>query len=224
MVVDLVAAVPDAAVVVATGETPMGLYRELARRRTTGDLDASSLRVFQLDEYAGIAVDDARSLFGWTLRSFVEPLGVDPRRVVSLPRDGEVSSACAAYDRTVEDAGGYDLAILGLGTNGHIGFNEPPAEPDAPTREVALSPESIRSNARYWGSAEDVPARAVTAGMAQLLAARRTILLASGEHKRRALHEALEVPPTPEIPASFLQWSAEAIVLADRAAWGAPTT
>lgn len=218
IVADVISARPTARVVVATGETPMGLYRELARRNEAGRFDASGITVFQLDEYLGVGPEDRRSLFGWTVRSFVAPLRIPLENVVRLPADGG-AAACAAYDRGVEEAGGYDLAILGIGANGHIGFNEPPSDASAPTREVVLSPESIRSNARYWGGQAHVPRRAITAGMAALLRARKTLLVASGLRKRAIVRRALLGPVTPEVPASYLQDVDDVMVIVDREAW-----
>jgi glucosamine-6-phosphate deaminase len=222
---DLVAAAieatPAAMVVVATGRTPMGLYRELASRRRSGLCDTTRVTVFQLDEYLGLSPGDRRSLFGWMRRSFLEPLAILGDRVVRLPVDGEVGRACAAFDRTLEARGGLDLAILGLGPNGHLGFNEPPSSRDAPTRDVDLAPATIRANAGYWGDIADVPTRAVTMGMAQLLSARTIVLVVSGEEKRSILHRTLEGPVGAAVPASFLrEVGSNVTVIADRGAWG----
>lgn len=212
---------PDARVVVATGATPMGIYRELARRSAAGSLRAAAATAFQLDEYLGIARDDRRSLLGWALRSFVVPLGIPPKRVVPLPADGD-PAACAAYDDQVERAGGYDLAILGIGPNGHVGFNEPPSDAACPTRVVELSAESVASNAAYWGGAAHVPRRAVTIGMAGLLRSRAVLLVASGPSKRAIVRRAVLGPVTPAVPASNLQTAADLRVIVDRAAWDGP--
>ena len=211
---------PAAAIVAATGDTPMGMYVELAQVRIRGLIDTSRLRVFQLDAYLGLAPDDPRALFGWTRRSFIEPLGIAAENVVRLAGDAvDPWEACRFYEAAVREIGGFDLSILGLGPNGHIGFNEPPSPPDAPTRVVDLTPESILSNARYWGGEDQVPRQALTCGMDLLLAARRTLLLVSGAHKYEILHRTVEGPQTPEVPASYLQSAPNVTVIADRAAW-----
>lgn len=211
----------SASLIVATGATPMGVYDRLAEERRKGTFAADRLTVFQLDEYCGIADDDPRSLYGWMCRSFVRPLGVSESNVVRLHCDGEDGvTVCREYDDEVLRRGGIDLAILGLGPNGHLGFNEPPSERSAPTRSVALTPASIRSNASYWGSPEDVPRRAVTAGMTVLLSARSILLLISGRHKTDIMRQVLSGPIGPDVPASFLREVAGAIVLADRDAAG----
>jgi glucosamine-6-phosphate deaminase len=222
---DLVEAIvadrPEATVLVATGDTPMGLYRELAARRQQGTLDTSRLRAIQLDEYLGLEPDDRRSLYGWMTRSFVEPLAIPPAQVIPLPgQPADAAAACRAFEAAVRGAGGIDLAILGLGPNGHLGFNEPPATADAPTRVVELTPESIESNARYWGGIDQVPLRALTAGMDLLLAARQILLVVSGAHKKAILERTLQGPITGDVPASYLRQAENVTVLADRAAAG----
>ncbi len=220
-VAELLAELPRANLLVATGNTPMGIYEALADRYRAGVLDTSGIRVFQLDEYLGLRPDDRRSLFGWTARSFVQPLGIPPARVHGiLDGSNDADAACRKYDQMIEDAGGIDLAILGLGPNGHLGFNEPPAGPDLPSRSVDLTRESIESNATYWGGPDAVPRRAVTVGMRTILAARCILLVVSGAHKREILRRTVEGPPTPDVPASFLQTAPNVTVLADREAWG----
>jgi glucosamine-6-phosphate deaminase len=220
MFVDVIAVRPTAAVVVATGRTPMSAYARLAVRASAG-LDMSALRVFQLDEYVGVGPDDERSLAGWMDRSFVQPLGIDPTTVVRLDgNDDDLDAVCADYERAVRAAGGFDLAVLGLGPNGHLGFNEPPSDPTSRTRAVDLSAASLESNASYWGPGR-VPRRAVTAGMDVLLGAKCVVLVVTGESKREVLHRTVRDTPTPSVPASFLQHHPDVRVIADRAAWGA---
>ncbi len=223
---DLVCAViannPAAVMVLATGNSPMGLYRDVAQRRQRGEIDTSRLRVFQLDAYLGLAPDDPRSLYGWLRRSVLDPWGVPETNVVRLRGDAvDPEAECRAYYESVVAVGGFNLSVLGLGPNGHLGFNEPPVEPDAPTRIVDLTPESVASNARYWGGRDRVPRRATTAGMTALLAARQTLLVVSGAHKQAILRRTVAGPVTPDVPASYLQQAANVTVIADRAAWPA---
>ena len=211
-----VAANHDAAVVVATGATPVGSYGELAVLRARGEFDPSGLTVFQLDEYLDLAADDERTLWGWMERIFVVPLGIASEKIIRLNCDTEDPSAtCAAYDAAVERLGGFGLAILGLGPNGHVAFNEPPIDDTAATREVVLSEESLVSNSSYWGGRDRVPLRAMTAGMQAILASKRIILLVSGKGKRDILHRVMNGPVTSEVPASYLQLHPNVLVIAD---------
>jgi glucosamine-6-phosphate deaminase len=220
LVATVIRATPSASVVVATGRTPEGMYEELVGRRRSNSFDPTGITAFQMDEYLGLRPNDRRSLFGWMDRTFLAPLEVTDDRVVRLPIDGD-RRACAAYDRAIEDRGGLDLAILGLGPNGHLAFNEPPSSRDSVTRAVDLSPATIEANARYWGTIADVPTRAVTIGMAQLLSARTILMLVSGRNKRSIVHRALEGEVEPAVPASFLQEAdADVTVIVDHAAWG----
>jgi len=214
---------PDGPVTIvpATGETPVGMYAELAARRARGDLDTSGVSVVQLDEYLGLERDDRRALFGWMGRTVLEPLAIDPGRVERLPTDGDLEEACAAFDRTLAARGGIDVAILGLGVNGHLGFNEPPSDAASVTRPVELTPATIAANARYWGTERDVPTRAVTLGMRPLLDARAIVLLVSGAGKREIVRRALEGPVREDVPASFVRQARGTVtVIVDRAAWG----
>jgi glucosamine-6-phosphate deaminase len=221
LVTDVMEANREAAVVMAMGRTPMGLYEELAERHRSGSFDPAGVTVFQLDEYLGLPSNDRRSLLGWLRRSFLDPLGIDGDRVVRLPVDGDLDGACAAFDRTLRARGGLDLAVLGLGPNGHVGFNEPPSDRDAATRDVVLTAPTVEANAGYWGGVGDVPTRAVTMGMSSLLSARRIVLVVSGEGKRSILRRTLEGPVDPTVPASFLrEVGSRVTVIADRAAWG----
>jgi len=202
---------PKLTVLVATGNTPMLTYAELERRVQRQELDCSSLTAVQLDEYLGLPESDPRSLYGWMNRSFLEPLGIS--KVIRFDPNLEPDPACTQFEAEVARAGGIDLAVLGLGPNGHLGFNEPPSNPQSVTRALELTPESLSSNAAYWGELP-VPTHALTAGMNLILAARRVLLLVSGAHKRDVLSRALEGPQTPSLPASYLR-DTDLTVLAD---------
>lgn len=214
----VVAARPEAVIVPATGETPLGAYAELAARRDAGAFDPSGLTIVQLDDYLGLDAGDRRSLYGWMRRALLAPLHIPDERVLRLPM-GADADGVVAFDRELARRG-IDLAILGIGENGHLGFNEPPASADSDTRIVDLTPATIAANARYWGTAADVPTRAITLGLRQILGARRIVMLASGAQKHDIVRRALEGPVGEDVPASFLREAdAEVTVIVDRAAW-----
>jgi glucosamine-6-phosphate deaminase len=219
LIQQLVAAKPDASIMVATGNTPIGTYRELAERYRSGGLDTSQLKIYQLDEYLGLAADGECSLYGWMQKVVSHPLEIAPNRVFRLRGDSQDHDAvCREFSAKIEAGGGLDMVILGLGPNGHLGFNEPPSPRDAPTRVVDLTPASMQSNAAYWGSIERVPSRGITAGMDIILAARQILLLVSGNAKHAILMRTLTELPSQELPASWLCDLPQAVIIADKAA------
>ena len=220
LVAKAIEAKPNAAIVVPTGNTPMGFYRELAVLHVQGACETTHLRVFQLDEYLGVLPSDERSFYGWIKRTFLDPMHIPEEHAVRLRGEAtDPREACREYDAAVQKVGGFDVAVLGLGRNGHLGFNEPPADPQSFTHVVELAEETRASNARYWDGRERIPGRAITCGMAHLLAARQVIVLVSGEQKRDILQRTLEGPVTPEVPASYLQTRSSVIIIADALAW-----
>ena len=216
IVCEVVRAVPNAVVTFATGESAKPIYRALAERVDRGEVDLSHVRVFELDGYLGIPLDDRRSLYAWLMRDVIVPLRIPEASVTRLRGEADdPDAACREYDRALDSAGGYDLAVLGLGPNGHVAFNEPPADPDSDAHVVDVTDESVESAVRYWGSREEVPRRAITTGLKRLIAAHRVLLVARGEAKRAALERALEGGADPMTPASFLNRSAHATFLTD---------
>src|SRR5215208_5131039 len=185
---------PDATFMAALGTSPLGIYRGLAALHGEGRLDTSRMTLVQLDEYLGVDPPDPRSLIGWLRRDVAAPLGIPDDRIIGLPGGAtDPAAACAAYDRRVAEAGGIDVAVLGLGPNGHLGFNEPPSDASSVTRALELSAESLASNSRYWPDAP-VPTMALTAGMDVILRARRTLLVVSGTSKAGILREVVDGP------------------------------
>jgi glucosamine-6-phosphate deaminase len=194
----------------------MPIYRELAERVKRREIDFSRVRVFELDGYVGIPLDDRRSLYAWLMRDVIVPLRIPERAITRLRGEaGDLEAACREYDRALDDAGGYDLAILGLGPNGHVAFNEPPADPESDAHVLDVTEESVESAVRYWGSRDEVPRRAITTGLKRLIAARQVLLVARGEPKRAALERALRSDADRDTPASFLNRSADATFLTD---------
>jgi len=207
---------PDALLVLPTGATPLGLFRALA----ASGADFGRARFATLDEYCGIAPDDRRRLLSWLRRALFDPLGVDADRVIAFRPDADPAAEARRVEDEIVRGGGIDLAVVGLGPNGHLGFNEPGSAFDSPARRVVLTPDSIRSNAAYWGSEADVPREGLTLGLGTLGAARRLAMVVSGEAKRGILARALEAPVGEAVPATLLRLHPDAVVLADRAAAG----
>jgi glucosamine-6-phosphate deaminase len=207
----------------AAGRTQVAVYDELARRVAAGRLDLSDALAFSLDEYCGLGARDPRSFRSWMREHFFDRVGWDASRTRIPVSSGDTQnhvSRCAAYEQAIRAAGGLDLQLLGLGRNGHIGFNEPGSERSSRTRCVRLAPETIDAAAGVFGGNIGVPRLALTMGVATILDARRVRLLAFGEHKREALERALHAPIGSDCPASFLREHSDVKIYADAAALG----
>ena len=214
----LVAEKPDAVLGLATGSTPLPLYRALQRRVAAG-LDLSRVRAFALDEYVGLERGHPQSYASVLLREAVEPLGLDGG-AVRVP-DGSlegIETAGARYEAAIEAAGGIDLQVLGIGTDGHIGFNEPGSSFASLTRVKTLTEQTRHDNARFFDSAGEVPMHCVTQGLGTILRARHLLLLAFGESKAAALANAVEGALSASVPASAIQLHPRVTVLVDEAA------
>ena len=216
---------PERPVGLATGRTMEPVYAALVRQLAQlPEAEQSRLRErwqsFNLDEYVGLPVDDPGS-FQRTMRErLVLPLGLDPERV-RLPdgQAGDPDTEASRYSEALEAAGGIGLQLLGLGLNGHVGFNEPPCDADVPCRCVALCETTRRANApAFGGDPEAVPQQAITLGLRDILAARSIVLVVTGASKAEILRRLLMEPPSPGLPASWLRRHPDVTVLADRAA------
>lgn len=196
---------PTAAITLPTGSTPTGLYRELIARAKQGSLDLSRMQLFCLDEYLGRAPEDEVSLTRMLIDEFIEPANLSEEQVHYIPSTADNPRAAAdAYENEIVEAGGLDLTVLGLGPNGHIAFNEPGSPPESRTRVVDLTAESREQNSAYYGGAE-IPAQAMTIGIGTILAARRILMIVSGESKAGMVRQMLEGPMTSDVPASWLR-------------------
>lgn len=213
-----IAAKPDAVIVLPTGRTPLGLFRQLIKRARTGEIDFGRVRFVTLDEYAGIAPDDRRRLLSWLERELLDPLNVTEDRIVAFDPVAEAEDEVQRIEDAIADLGAIDLAVVGLGLNGHLGFNEPGSDLSSRARMVSLAPESVVSNAAYWGSEDDVPRTAFTLGLGTLLECRSLVVIASGEQKAPIVAEMLLAPIDSRVPASVVRRHPNATVLADQAA------
>ena len=205
----------------ATGSTPVSLYRELIRLHKEEGLDFSRVVTFNLDEYFPMAKEDSHSYFRWMHETFFNHVNIDWSNI-HIP-DGtlepeDVEAACAEYEKKIKAAGGIDIQILGIGRTGHIGFNEPGSPRNSHTRMVTLDSITRRDAASEFFGEENVPIQAITMGVASIMDARRIFLMAYGEHKAAIVAKAIEQPPTEAISASFLQEHPDAMVVLDEAA------
>ncbi len=212
---------PAAVIGLATGSSPLAIYAELASQVRAGNLDPSQLRGFALDEYVGIPEEHPQSYASVLRRVVVEPLGLDPSQV-ALPdgRAADLAAACQAYELEIREAGGVDLQILGLGANGHIGFNEPTSSFASRTRLKTLAPKTRADNARFFASEEEVPTHCVTQGLGTIMDARELLLVAQGGSKAAAVASAVEGPVSSLCPASILQFHEHATIIVDEDAAG----
>jgi len=210
---------PSSVLALPTGDTPIGMYQGLVRLHREGLVDFSQVTAFNLDEYLGIPQDHPQSFTSFMHRHLWDQVNLKKERVhipASLPEDPE--GECARYESLIQEAGGIDLAVLGLGENGHIAFNEPGTPFGSLTHVAELSEETRRAEAVRFGGLENVPHRAITMGIRTIMNARELLLLVSGEEKAEVLSRALKGPVTPEVPASVLQLHPALTVLADRTA------
>ena len=208
----------------ATGRTPIELYDELARLTVTRGLDWSRATTFNLDEFVGLDPDEPGSYRRFMQEHLFQYTNLRPERINFLVGSANPDEECLRYERAIAEAGGIDIQILGIGTNGHIGFNEPGPGLEARTHRVTLKPETRRSNAAlFGGQIERVPTEALSMGMATILQARALILLAHGERKAGCVAAVVHGPLTTELPASFLQLHHDVDLILDTAAASALT-
>lgn len=210
---------PDCVLGLATGSTPVGAYRQLVEWYHKGDLDFSEVTTVNLDEYRGISRESSQSYYYFMNRNLFEKVNIDKSRTF-LPdgMDPDAEHACESYTRIIHSIGGIDLQLLGLGHNGHIGFNEPGIAFEKETHCVTLSERTIKANMRFFPSEGDVPRQAYTMGIKTIMSARRILVAVCGEDKSEIVHTAFFGPVTPQVPASILQLHNDVTLVADEAA------
>ena len=210
---------PEAVLGLATGSSPLPVYSELALRHERDGLDFSRVRGFALDEYVGLPAGHPESYREVIRREFTERVNISPANVSSP--DGaaaDIPAACQAYEDAIREAGGVDLQLLGVGTDGHIGFNEPGSSLASRTRIKTLIEQTRRDNARFFGSLAEVPHHVLTQGLGTILEARHVILIATGAQKAQAVRDLVEGPVAAICAASVLQLHPHATILVDEAA------
>lgn len=210
---------PDCVLGLATGSTPIGAYKNLVEKYEQGDLDFSQVTTVNLDEYKGLPRENDQSYYYFMHDNLFDHVNVKPENT-HLP-DGtkeDSDEECARYEELIRTLGGQDLQLLGLGHNGHIGFNEPDAIFEKATHCVDLQESTIEANKRFFASSDDVPRQAYTMGIGTIMQAKKILVVVSGEDKADTVAKAFFGPVTPEVPASILQFHKDVILVADEAA------
>ena len=211
---------PDCVLGLATGGTPVGTYEKLVERYNEGDLDFSEVTSVNLDEYRGLPKEHPESYWSFMHKNLFDKVNIDPAKI-NLP-DGtnpDAEDACAKYNQIIHAVGGIDLQLLGIGHDGHIGFNEPGEAFELETHCVDLTPATIEANKRFFDGNEDlVPKQAYTMGIRTIMQARKVLMVVNGAGKAEIVKKAFFGPVTPEVPASILQLHPDFILVADEEA------
>ena len=213
---------PDTVLGLATGSTPEGMYRELIRMHKEEGLDFSEVITFNLDEYVGIPKDNESSYYYFMHEKLFNHINIKEDNIhIPSGNKENIQASCREYDRLIEEAGGIDIQILGIGENGHIAFNEPAEELNMATGVIELTESTIEVNSRFFESIEDVPRTAITMGIGSIMKAREIILLANGERKRPIMDKIINSDTiSTSIPGSILKLHRDVIFILDQAASG----
>lgn len=210
---------PDSVLGLATGSTHIGTYKHLVAAYKAGDLDFSQIKSANLDEYRGLTKDNDQSYYYFMNNHLFQHVNIDPANT-NIPdgTNNDPDAECARYEEVIKSLGGVDLQLLGLGHDGHMGFNEPCDHFDKITHCVDLTEMTIEANKRFFASADDVPRQAYTMGCGTIMRAKKILILVSGADKADILYQVVNGPVTPQVPASLLQFHPDVILIADEAA------
>ena len=219
IVVEVLNTKPNAVLGMATGSTPLGLYQELVRLHKAALIDFSRVTTFNLDEYVGLPANHPQSYHYFMHEHFFQHVNIPPHNInIPSGTTSNYPAFCDWYEKRIAECGGIDLQILGIGSDGHIAFNEPTSSLSSRTRLKTLSKQTIDDNARFFDRREDVPVYAITMGVGTILDARKLVLVASGKSKAKAISGAVVVPVSSKVTARALQLHQDAIVIVDEAA------
>lgn len=210
---------PNCVLGLATGSTPIGTYDQLIEWYNKGDLDFSEVTTVNLDEYKGLPRTNDQSYYYFMHQHLFDRVNIDPERTnVPNGMEPDAEKECGRYEELIRSLGGVDLQLLGLGHNGHIGFNEPGEAFEKETHCVDLTESTIEANKRFFASADDVPKQAYTMGIKTIMQAKKILIVVNGENKADIVERAFFGPVTPEVPASILQLHNDVTLVGDEAA------
>ena len=208
---------PDCVLGLATGSTPVGMYSELAKLYRQGELDFSEVKTFNLDEYYPIKTKNKQSYDYFMRKNLFSKINIKNENIhIPNGETDDPQKECEDYEKSIKANGGIDLQILGIGRNGHIGFNEPDANLDSFTHLTNLTENTIKANSRFFESFDDVPKQALTMGISTILNAKKIILLASGASKRKVVSEFINGGINTSIPATMLKTHPDVVIICDR--------
>lgn len=209
---------PNCVLGLATGSTPIGTYDQLVEWYNKGDLDFSEVTTVNLDEYKGLPRTNDQSYYYFMHQHLFDRVNIDPERTnVPNGMEPDAEKECGRYEELIRSLGGVDLQLLGLGHNGHIGFNEPGEAFEKETHCVELTESTIEANKRFFASADDVPKQAYTMGIKTIMQAKKILIVVNGENKADIVERAFFGPVTPEVPASILQLHNDVTLVGDEA-------
>lgn len=210
---------PNCVLGLATGSTPIGTYDQLVEWYNKGDMDFSEVTTVNLDEYKGLPRTNDQSYYYFMHQHLFDRVNIDPERTnVPNGMEPDAEKECGRYEELIRSLGGVDLQLLGLGHNGHIGFNEPGEAFEKETHCVELTESTIEANKRFFASADDVPKQAYTMGIKTIMQAKKILIVVNGENKADIVERAFFGPVTPEVPASILQLHNDVTLVGDEAA------
>ena len=211
---------PDSVLGLATGSTPLGIYADLVKKYQEDRLDFSEVCSVNLDEYLGLSGEDPQSYRWFMNHNLFDHINI-PKQYTYVPNglSADPEDECEDYELLIQQLGGVDLQLLGIGRNGHIGFNEPAEDFAEETHVTDLSESTIEANSRFFGENEEVPKQAITMGIGTIMQAKKILLVASGESKAQAIYDTLYGPVSPKCPASILRFHQDVTVIVDEAAF-----
>ncbi|WMJ81779.1 glucosamine-6-phosphate deaminase [Clostridium sp. MB40-C1] len=219
MVVSQVILKPDSVLGLATGDTPIGMYEEIISLYKNEEVDFSKVKTFNLDEYYGLSKENPQSYHYYMINHLFNHVNIYENNI-NIPNGmaQNIESECKNYDKKIVEVGGIDLQVLGIGVNGHIGFNEPDISFESETHLVNLDEKTIESNSRFFNSKEEVPTKAISMGIKTIMHSKKIILLACGSSKANAIFETINGKINPNMPASILQLHRDVVVIVDKEA------
>ncbi|MGL5348920.1 MAG: glucosamine-6-phosphate deaminase [Peptostreptococcaceae bacterium] len=219
MILSQITLKPNSVLGLATGSTPIGMYKNLIQMNKEGVVDFSEVKTFNLDEYYNLPRTNDQSYYYFMHDNLFNHININPANV-QIPNGmtSNVEAECDRYDASIKEAGGIDIQVLGIGNNAHIGFNEPTVNFEKGTHLVQLDDSTIEANARFFASKDEVPKQAVTMGVGSIFKSRKIMLIACGEAKAEAIYNTVYGKVVPEVPASILQFHNDIVLILDKAA------